>query len=432
MGYSKNIGHNFITQILKIIFGVLTGVLVARSLGPSGQGYVAYILLIFNLLGGFGHFGLSSAVMYFQKKSAFDRTEIYSSNVNTLSLISLVLVVLVSLARSWGWLLDSYSTVYIVGGLFLMVSTIFTSHHQAWLVGDEKIIQNNNIGLLVFFIRSLAILIFWLWGWLTPLSYFYIMALTMLLWFIIIQLALKEKYLFLVSLPVLKAEFKYGAFGWWSALFAYLLLRVDQIMIKQMIGVSELGIYSIAVIIAELMFLLPTAITSALIGRLYNLPEQDNGSALTARTIRLSFYVCLILSLIGILGSFLIPIVYGAAFARATWVTIILLPGVLFACIPRIASPWFYAQGKPQIHLWITFCSFALNLGANLILIPRMGINGAALATTIAYAVYGVWYVLQLALGEKFGFAALLKPNLQDWQLIRGLLPSALKGTKLP
>ena len=62
MGYSKNIGHNFITQILKIIFGVLTGVLVARSLGPSGQGYVAYILLIFNLLGGFGHFGLSSAV----------------------------------------------------------------------------------------------------------------------------------------------------------------------------------------------------------------------------------------------------------------------------------------------------------------------------------------------------------------------------------
>ncbi len=432
MGYSKNIGHNLFTQILKIIFGIFTGVIVARSLGPSGQGYVAYILLVFNLLGGFGHFGLSSAVTYFQKKSSFGRTEIYSSNVNTLSLISVVLVILVGLASRLGLLLDSYSTVYIVGGLFLMVSTIFTSHHQAWLIGDEKIIQNNNIGLIVFFIRSLAIVIFWLSGLLTPLSFFYIMVAAMLLWFIIIQISLKEKYLFMVSLPVLKAEFKYGAFGWWSALFAYLLLRVDQIMIKQYLNLSELGIYSIAVVIAELLFLLPTAITGALLGRLYNLPEADNGSLLTARTIRLSFYVCLILSFVGVLGSFLIPVVYGAAYARATWVTIILLPGVLFACIPRIASPWFYAQNKPHIHLWITFCTFVLNIVANLILIPRMGIKGAALATTIAYAVYGGWYVIQLALGEKFGFAALLKPNLQDWQLIRGLLHSALKTTKLP
>jgi Na+-driven multidrug efflux pump len=51
-----------------------------------------------------------------------------------------------------------------------------------------------------------------------------------------------------------------------------------------------------------------------------------------------------------------------------------------------------------------------------------MGIKGAALATTISYAGFGIWYVLQLALGEKFGFAALLKPNPEDWQIIRGLL----------
>ncbi|MFA5667342.1 MAG: oligosaccharide flippase family protein, partial [Candidatus Cloacimonadaceae bacterium] len=267
MGYSKNIGHNFLTQILKIIFGVFTGVIVARSLGPEGQGYVAYILLIFNLLGGFGHFGLNSAVTYFQKKSAFDRTEIYSSNVNMLGLISLALVILVSLAKRWGLLLDSYSAVYIIGGMFLMVSTIFTSHHQAWLIGDEKIIQNNNIGLAVFFLRSLAIVLFWLLGLLTPLSFFYITVVYMLLWFIIIQVKLHERYLFMISWPALKAQFKYGAFGWWSALFAYLLLRVDQIMIKQYLDVSELGIYSIAVIIAELLFLLPTAIISAFIGR---------------------------------------------------------------------------------------------------------------------------------------------------------------------
>jgi O-antigen/teichoic acid export membrane protein len=106
MGYSKNIGHNLLTQFLKIIFGVLTGIIVARSLGPAGMGYVAYILLIFNLMGTFGHFGLTSAVAYFQKKSDFERTAIYSTNVNVLALISLVLSLLVVLARSTGLLLD--------------------------------------------------------------------------------------------------------------------------------------------------------------------------------------------------------------------------------------------------------------------------------------------------------------------------------------
>jgi O-antigen/teichoic acid export membrane protein len=386
------------------------------------MGYVAYILLIFNLMGTFGHFGLTSAVAYFQKKSDFERTAIYSTNVNVLALISLVLSLLVVLARSTGLLLDGYSPLYIVGGLILMISTIFTTHHQAWMIGDEKIIPNNKIGLRVFFIRSAAILIFYFSGLLTPISFFYLNVLAMLLWFILIQIQLKESYLFITVLPVLKAEYKYGAFGWWSALFAFLHLRVDQIMIKHYLVVSELGIYSIAVSIAELLFLLPMSITGALIGRLYNLPKGDDGRQLTARTLRLSMFVCLILTGIGILGSFLIPIVYGEPYARATWATMILLPGILFACVPKIASPWFYAQGKPHVHLWITMLTFAVNLGANLILIPKFGIIGAALATSVAYFCYGAWYIIQLAVAEKFGFMALLQPDSEDWQIIRKLI----------
>ncbi len=425
MGYGKNIGHNLGTQIFKLIFGALTGVLVARTLGPSGQGYVAYVLLIFGLLGTFGSFGINSAVPYFQKKSGFERQAIYSSNMNILSIFSVILICLVLISRRSGWFLDSYNSLYILGGLIMMVSTMFTMHHQAWLTGDEKIIANNNIGLIVFTLRSLAILIFWALGRLNPLSFFWLNVLAMLLWLILIHSVLREKYRALISLPILKAELKYGAFGWWSALFSYLLLRVDQLMIRHYWNVSELGIYSIAVTVAELMFLLPVSITNALIGRLYNLPEGDDGRMLTARTIRLSFYACLALTLVGVMGSFLIPLVYGQPFARATWAMLILLPGILFACVPKIASPWFYAEGKPQIHLWITLSTFALNFVANLILIPRWGINGAALASSIAYFVYGGWYLGQLAWGEKFGLSALLKPDLSDWRILRNLLRSA-------
>lgn len=422
MGYGKNIGHNLATQIYKIIFGVLAGIIVARALGPAGQGYVAYILIIFNILGSFGSFGINSAVAYFQKKSRFDRTTIYSSNINILGLFSVLLMIMVLLLWRSEWVLPGYDLWYILGGIILMISTIFTMHHQAWLTGDEKIIENNKIGLIVFTLRSLCIFVFWIFGILTPLSFFYLNVLGMLLWLILIHVSIKEKYLALISIPVVKAELKYGAFGWWSALFAFLQLRIDQIMIRHYWDVSHLGVYTIAVTIAELLFLLPASITGALIGRLYNLSPDDDGSRLTAQTVRLSFYTCLVLAIVGVFGSFLIPFVYGSAYAGATSAMLILLPGILFACVPKIASPWFYAQGKPQVHLYITFVAFAVNLVANFLLIPRFGISGAALASSISYILYGAWYLAQLAIGEGFGFAALLKPGRGDLQIILGLL----------
>jgi hypothetical protein len=101
MSYSRNIGHNILTQLLKIVFGVLTGVIVARALGPSGQGYIAYIVLIFTLLGTFGHFGITNAVAYFQKKSGFERGAIFSTNLNVLALISLCLGIVVLSHTRW-------------------------------------------------------------------------------------------------------------------------------------------------------------------------------------------------------------------------------------------------------------------------------------------------------------------------------------------
>jgi hypothetical protein len=82
MGYSKNISHNLFTQILKIIFGMLTGIIVARALGPAGQGYVTYIILIFTLLGNFGHFGSLLPWRIFRRKAASPGTP-YTSPILT-------------------------------------------------------------------------------------------------------------------------------------------------------------------------------------------------------------------------------------------------------------------------------------------------------------------------------------------------------------
>lgn len=422
MSYRKNIGHNVFTQALKIVFGMATGIIVARALGPTGQGYIAYIVLIFSLLGNFGHFGLTNAVAYFQKKSSFERTAIYSTNINLLVLIVLVISLVVYVLYSTGLILSLYQPWYIVGGVVLMVSTLFTAHHQSWLMGDEKIIKNNRIALFVFFLKTGAILLLWLSGLLSPASFFFISVVALLLWFIIIQATLGEPYLAAISLPVVKAEFSYGMVAWASALFAFLHYRVDQIMIKGYLGIADLGVYSVAVTIAELLFLFPISINSALSGRLYNLNTQDNGRALFSRTLRISIVICLGLCLLGLAGSFLIPIVYGTAYAEATAIMLILLPGVLFACLPKVISPWFFSSGRPVVHLKITAFCLLLNILLNTLLIPIWGSRGAALASSISYLFYGLYYLYMMIASEGFGLRELILLKPEDWQILRKLI----------
>jgi O-antigen/teichoic acid export membrane protein len=417
MGYARNIGHNLFTQILKISFGMLTGIVVARALGPSGQGYIAYLILIFTLLGNFGHWGITSAVSFFQKKSGFERMAVYSTNVNSLILLSLFYVILVVFLRSANLLLPAYGWPMVIGGLALSISYLFIGHHQAWLTGDERIILNNNIGLISFFLKSACILVLWLWGMLNVNNFFAITVLALLLWFILIQIKLKESFSFGIFIPVLKAELSYGTVAWAATLFTFLHYRADQIMIKQYLGSADLGIYSIAVTIAELLFLLPVSVSGALVGRLYNLGEQDDGRHTFSRTIRMSMSICLVLCLVGIPGSFLIPFVYGKPYSPATALMLVLLPGILFACLPKISSVWFFTTGRPKVHLRISLFCLLLNIALNFLFIPIWQSLGAALASSISYFFYGLYYLLMLTVREGFRFKDLLILQRKDIRL---------------
>ncbi|NLO44699.1 MAG: oligosaccharide flippase family protein [Candidatus Cloacimonetes bacterium] len=422
MGYAKNIGHNLVTQILKIIFGMLTGIIVARALGPAGQGYAAYILLVFNLLGTFGHLGIVSAAPYFQKKSDFARKDVFSTNLNTVALIVLGLTFGVLISYLCLGALADYSAIYIVLGIILMGVTLFVEHYQNWLIADERIIENNRAGLVSFFIKSGAIVLLWILGLLTPFSFLLVNAISLTIWLIQLLFKVRESYAPIISGKLLKAEYLYGSVAWTASLFAFLHYRLDQFMIKAYLGVKELGVYTIAVTIAELLFLLPMAIHSALSGRLYNADDEAHSRHVVTKTFRLSMLICFLLCFVGVAGSFLIPFVYGRAYQGGTAIMLILLPGILFASAPKLLSPWFFASGRPKIHLLATTISLGMNLILNLIFIPIWGANGAAFASTISYFFYGAYYLVAMKYVDGFSLRELLLPHRDDLEMLKGLL----------
>jgi hypothetical protein len=81
---------------------------------------------------------------------------------------------------------------------------MLTTHGQSWLIGDEDIIRNNTTGLIVFFLKSGAIMLLWILGILAIQNYFWITVGAMLLWYLLLQRNIRERIKAVISTRVLK------------------------------------------------------------------------------------------------------------------------------------------------------------------------------------------------------------------------------------
>jgi len=68
--------------------GFITTVLIARALGPTGKGQLAYLMLFLGILSSYSHFGIINATTYFFKKSNFKAEDVFSTNINYILLIT--------------------------------------------------------------------------------------------------------------------------------------------------------------------------------------------------------------------------------------------------------------------------------------------------------------------------------------------------------
>jgi O-antigen/teichoic acid export membrane protein len=213
------------------------------------------------------------------------------------------------------------------------------------------------------------------------------------------------QFKFLFDLRIILEEISYGIIVYFGALFIYLNYRMDQWLIKFYLGDTELGIYAVGVALAEMILLVPMSVINPLRARLYNL--DINGSEykrLTAKTIKFSLYITLIISVPIYFGSGIISseFLYGAKYQDSVEIVKILLLGILFLTFGKVGSHYFVIKGKPWIHMATAFLVLSVNIILNIYLIPRLGINGAAWASTASYSIFGLSYILMYVFKEKF------------------------------
>jgi len=175
-----------------------------------------------------------------------------------------------------------------------------------------------------------------------------------------------------------------------SALAIMIYMRIDQIMIGALLSADEVGIYSAAVKISGIWYVIPMAICQSLLPRLVQLRESQLSRYQTT-IVRLSaalFWgsVCGSILLV-IVAPVLVDTLLGAAYNKSLHILQIHIWTGIFVSLGVVADHWHLVENKLRLTMLRTVAGALTNILLNALLIPRYGGMGAAIATIISYAV---------------------------------------------
>ena len=377
------------------IVAFLFAIIVARSLGPSARGVVAFSTTITVAVSWFSLVGLEVAFSYYCGAREDLRPAIVSSAI--VAGISTGLV-----GAAVGWAILNAAPQLVPDGVTksMLLLALFTTPllsiqrlFNALLIGSGRIAAANYI---VLTLPIVALLTFLAIG----ASFGRSATAAVVAWAIsrlvgaVGSILLGGRAIGFGGLSetrhALSLSMRYGVRAYPGSIAQQPIRRLDTFVLAAVAPASQLGYYAAAVNMSEIGMYLPNAVASILLPRSAGMPERT-----AAATVHRASAVVLVLvacgSLVGIvLASPLVRWVLGDRFSGAIAPLQLMLVAMIGAAARRTFGAGLMARNRAGIVSLITLATMALIVGLDLALIPRFEAVGAALASTIAYCAGGV------------------------------------------
>lgn len=193
---------------------------------------------------------------------------------------------------------------------------------------------------------------------------------------------------------MLRESLRLGRGSYTVRLVDWLVLRVDQFFVVAFLSSASLGRYSVAVNCAEVCLYAGTAIALSVFEAEGTLDQASAGRIIR----RAAWLLSLIGAAVGAAGFVGIGPVFGQAFESGRWALLLLIPGVVARGLALGASQMLLARGRGPRLGQLMLAVLVLALLLMLILIPLFGIEGAALASSLAYFVQMFLVIRELGL----------------------------------
>jgi O-antigen/teichoic acid export membrane protein len=201
------------------------------------------------------------------------------------------------------------------------------------------------------------------------------------------SLALPVAVLHKPSLPQLWEHLPFAFRAYLAAFLAFLLVRLDMLMVQYISGNAEAGYYSIAVAMADLLYMFPAAVGALVFPGLSAMIDHASRLALTRKALQATAVAMTTMAIAAaFLAEPLIRLLFGERFLPAAPMFHVLALAIVVYGLNNIVSNYMMAIGLPWKGVWVWLVGVVANIVFNLYLIPPLGGRGAALASLAAYS----------------------------------------------
>jgi O-antigen/teichoic acid export membrane protein len=194
---------------------------------------------------------------------------------------------------------------------------------------------------------------------------------------------------------LLRRASRFGLQSWGANLLQQINYRFDLLILAAYASARDVGVYSVALTLTTIAWILPQALQTVLFPRVASLDEataageitfEESESAL-AKGVRHGVLLLLpTLAVMSLLLLVAVPLLYGPKFHDTIWLGFILLPGTLLLGLAKILGSVVSGRGYPRYALYASGASAVTALALYLGLIPPFHAWGAAVASSITYA----------------------------------------------
>lgn len=418
------------TRITQFVLGFGSSLVIAKLLGPEGRGAYVAVLLVPGTLFALGQLGLPSAINYFAGRGSAIRDLVRWSVVLTV-LFSVVVVgtTLIFLPALEGSILKAAPPDLVRLVLLTLPISALATFGGSILYGRQAIRPYNiiligqSIGSLVGIVLLVGILHTGVPG---------AIATSIVVGLIGAIAVLREVARLGRTDPGQQAVSMGGLVGYGLKLYpasvtSYFSYRADVYLLQGLLAAPgrAVGLYTYAVTLAELVFYIPDSVSTIFFPHVAGSTEQASDRQV-GQVTRFTILLTLCAAIALIPAAWLFFRVVLPSFSDALPALLILLPGVISLSLSKILTSYVSGRGRPAPVSVAAVAALTINVTANLILIPSLGIVGAAVASLISYTSHAtIMLAVASRMAGQSAISLVLPGRAEVKRLIAGLRAAA-------
>ncbi|WP_421811679.1 flippase [Flagellimonas sp.] len=392
--YLKNTSWLMGEKVLRLLIALSVGVWVTRYLGPEQFGILSYAQSFVGIFAALSSLGLNDIIIRELVKNQDKRNLILGSSFGLQTLGSTIIMLLLTISIYYNDNEPLTNRIIIILGLLTFINSfnVIASYFHSQ-VKSKFYAMAGLVGVII----SALLKVYLILGNYSLIYFVYVLAFDViflvsgLIWFYSKsgESLLRWKFSWSIAKDLLKDAWPLIL----SGIIISIYMKIDQVMIKEFLGNGEVGQYSAAVRLSEAWYFIPTIICSSLFPAIINAKLKDD--TLYMDRLQRLYNLMVVLGAVIILpvltlSDWMIQLLYGEAFQRSAGVLDIHILGSVFVFLGVANQKWFISENYQAYNIICLGAGMLVNIVLNVIMIPKMGIMGAAYATLISQFVASV------------------------------------------